>query len=67
MADTHPGDARELKTYWARGKGALKIRWGTDGDFARCVRHLSKYVSDPEGYCNVLHQEALGAPPGKGH
>jgi hypothetical protein len=51
--------------YWSTGKGAVKIRWGTDGDFQRCVRHLGKYVSDPEGLCNHLHQRALGHPPGK--
>lgn len=56
-----------LMEYWSHGKGAVKIRWGTDGDFKRCVRQLSKYVSDPEGLCNHLHQRALGAPPGKGH
>lgn len=65
--DFHPGDARQLKTYWAHGEGALKIRWGTPGDFERCVRHLGKYVADPEGMCNVLHQQALGKPPGQGH
>ena len=63
--DQHPGDAAQLKQYWAHGKGALKIRWNTPGDFERCVHHLSKYVSDPKGYCNVLHREALGVPPGK--
>jgi hypothetical protein len=69
MAATPDGMAatQRLMEYWAHGKGAIKIRWGTDGDFARCVSHLRKYVSDPEGLCNHLHQRALGAPPGKGH
>ena len=69
MADTNPGDgaARQLKAYWTRGKGAAKIRWGTPHDFDRCVTHLGKYVSDPEGLCNIYHQAAVGAPPGKGH
>lgn len=57
----------QLRDYWTRGAGAKLIRWGTDGDFKRCVRHLRKYVHDPEGLCNEYHQEALGAPPGKGH
>lgn len=62
-----PG-ARRLRRYWTRGKGALKIRWGTPGDFKRCVRHLRKYVgTGAEGLCNVYHTSAVGAPPGKGH
>jgi hypothetical protein len=66
LADMHPGDARQLKTYWAHGKGAIeKIRWGTPGDYDRCVRHLEKYVEDPHGYCNVLHREATGYAPGR--
>lgn len=69
MAVTPEGveGARKLHEYWVRGPGAVKIRWGTDGDFDRCVTHLSKYVTDPEGLCNKLHQAALGHPPGKGH
>ena len=60
--------ARTLRRYWTRGKGALKIRWGSPGDFKRCVRHLRKYVgTGAEGLCNIYHQSALGAPPGKGH
>ena len=68
MADSNPSDTgAKLKAYWVSGPGAVKIKWRTPGDFDRCVRHLRKYVRDPEGYCNVLHQLAVGAPPGKGH
>ena len=69
MADTRPGDdgAEQLKRYWTTGPGAAKIRWGTPHDFDRCVTQLRKYVRDPEGMCNVLHQRATGQPPGKGH
>lgn len=36
--------------------------------FDRCVRNLRKYFpKNPEGLCNILHQKAVGAPPGKGH
>lgn len=68
MADLHPGDgnARVLKRYWVHGEGALKILWGVDGDFYRCVAQLSKYVVDPKGLCNTYHQAALGSPPGQG-
>lgn len=61
------GSDRGLREYWTHGEGAAKIRWGTPNDFKRCVRHLSKYVRNPEGLCNEYHQEAVGAPPGKGH
>jgi HK97 family phage prohead protease len=52
-----------LHEYWVHGEGALKIRWGAPGDFDRCVRHLGKYIADPEGYCNLAHHAALGIYP----
>jgi HK97 family phage prohead protease len=58
----HPGSAAQLKEYWAHGKGALKIRWGTAGDHTRCVHFLSKYVG-PEvvhGLCTNIQQLAIG-------
>lgn len=61
------GSDRGLREYWTHGEGAVKIRWGTSGDFKRCVRHLSKYVKNPEGLCNEYHTEAVGKPPGQGH
>ena len=64
--DTNPGDgdARQLKAYWTRGEGAAKIRWGTDGSFARCVRLLRKYFpKNPEGLCANLHKQATGEWP----
>lgn len=66
MAD-YSANTKRILDYWTHGEGALKVRWGTPGDFDRCVRHLSDKVSDPKGLCNVLHRRALGAPPGKGH
>jgi hypothetical protein len=62
----NPG-ATKLRRYWTKGPGAAKIRWGSSGDYLRCVRHLAKYVTDPKGLCNVYHRAAVGAPPGKGH
>lgn len=67
-ADSHPGDAgrgEALKRYWTKGEGAAKIRWGTDGDFNRCVEHLGDKVSDPQGLCNVYHRAATGHAPGQ--
>ena len=70
MVDPNParGMPPALARYWLAGKGAAKIRWGLPRDFYRCVRNLRKYFpKNPEGLCNILHQKALGAPPGKGH
>ncbi len=70
MVDPNPGRGMplQLQRYWLGGKGAAKIRWGMPHDFNRCVRNLRKYFpKNPKGLCNILHQKALGAPPGKGH
>jgi LysM repeat protein len=59
--------AGRLRRYWTRGPGAAKIKWGTDGDFKRCVRQVRKYVgTGAEGLCNVYHHAALGTAPGQG-
>lgn len=66
MTDTHPGHggAEELREYWTTGKGAAKIRWGSPGDFDRCVKHLEPHMPGrAEGYCNLLHKRALGIYP----
>lgn len=56
--------AGKLMDYWAHGKGAAKIRWGTDGSFARCVRKLAKYFpKDTKGLCANLHKRATGEWP----
>lgn len=61
-----PG-ARRLRRFWTRGPGAGKIRWGTAGDFKRCVRQLREHVgAGAEGLCNVYHRSATGHAPGQG-
>lgn len=70
MVDPNParGMPPALARYWIAGKGAAKIRWRMPHDFDRCVIQLRKYFpKNPEGLCNILHQKAVGAPPGKGH
>ena len=63
-ADRNRGNAESLRRYWVRGEGAAKIRWGTGGDWKRCVRHLSKYMGErAKGYCNLRHKDALGFYP----
>jgi hypothetical protein len=49
--------------YWVHGEGAAKIAWGSPGDFDRCVAHLSQYIHDPQGYCNLAHKAATGMYP----
>jgi hypothetical protein len=61
------GMPRALRDYWVRGEGAAKIRWGTEGDFTRCVRAMrGEGVRDPEGTCANLHHEATGKWPAEG-
>src|SRR5215472_4119814 len=62
-AVTNPRGTERLHEYWVHGEGAAKIRWGEPDDFARCVEHLSKYIRDPKGYCNLAHKAALGFYP----
>ena len=66
MARNSRGTQR-LKRYWAYGEGATKIRWGTPGDFNRCVRRVSKYMprSVAKGYCAKLHKRVVGKWPGR--
>lgn len=58
------GSDAKLREYWLTGAGAAKIGWDTPGDFTRCVKHLRKYVSDPQGLCAEYHKEATGVWPG---
>jgi len=59
--DRNRGNAERLRRYWTRGEGAAKIRWGTPGDWKRCVKHLAKYLGPrAKGYCQLRHKEALG-------
>jgi hypothetical protein len=63
--DRNRGNAEQLRRYWTHGAGALKIRWGTPGDWTRCVRHLSKYLGlRAKGYCQLRHKEATGVYTG---
>jgi hypothetical protein len=66
IADT-PGDFKNterLMNYWAFGKGAAKIRWGTPGDLTRAHRHLVKYVGPMRawGLAQNLHKRVMGVP-----
>lgn len=59
--DKNRGNAEKLRHYWLYGRGALKIRWNTPGDWTRCYRQLSKYMGiRAKGYCALRHKEATG-------
>jgi DNA-binding ferritin-like protein len=60
-ADRNRGNAETLRRYWTVGEGGAKIRWGTGGDWTRCVRQLSKYMGPrAKGYCALRHKEMTG-------
>ena len=64
-ADRNRGNAEKLRRYWTIGKGGLKIRWNTPGDWTRCYRHLKKYMGPrAKGYCSLRHKEMTGTWPG---
>lgn len=60
---TNPKGTAQLKEYWAHGKGALKIRWGTEGDHTRCVEFLRKYLppNQVHGFCTNVELLARGS------
>lgn len=65
---TEPDATKDITSYWVKGPGAAKIRWGQPGDFNRCRVQLAKYVQNPEwlaGLCANLHYRALGVWPGR--
>lgn len=59
-----------LIRYWTAGEGGVKIRWGQDGDFARCEKLINEAVvkggSAPlapniiAGLCATLHRLGTG-------
>lgn len=63
--DRNRGNAEKLRRYWTVGKGGLKIRWNTPGDWTRCYRNLAKYMGPrAKGYCALRHKEMTGVWPG---
>lgn len=58
----------QLQRSYVSGKVAARIRWGTGGDFGRCVRQARKHGMGrmAEGACATLHHRATGQWPGKG-
>lgn len=56
----------QLRDYWVYGPGAAKIRWNTEGDGTRCIKHMRKYVGvRAGGLCQYYHQLATGTTMGR--
>lgn len=56
------GDPDALRDWYNAGADGA-IDWGSPGDFDACVAIAGKYIDDPEGFCNLRHQDATGGPP----
>jgi hypothetical protein len=55
------GNAQTLRRYWESGQGARRVRWGTSGDWSRCVKQVSRFMgSRAKGYCQLRHMAATG-------
>jgi hypothetical protein len=71
---TNPVATRRLHAYWTHGEGAAKIRWGTPGDYGRCVDQIGQEIAEksPEKLrfihqqCAQWQHDAIGVWPGKG-
>lgn len=55
-----------LERFWKHGEGATKIRWGTSGDWTRCVRELDKHVGNERAkrICAQWHIDVNGFATG---
>ena len=62
---TNPKETKRLHSYWTKGEGAAKIKWGAPNDFYRCRQHLSKYIGPRyvDQTCAQWHKDALGYWP----
>lgn len=56
-----------LENYWKHGKGAVRIRWGTPGDWTRCYHHIRKHVvaESAKRICAQWHHDVTGHWPGE--
>ena len=75
MAEGHGGSAQTLRDYWeghghpgpSHGAERDEIRWGTPGDFMRCVAQVTAHghmtEEEAKGYCNLRHHGATGEWP----
>jgi hypothetical protein len=57
------GNAQGLIDWYNNGADG-QINWGAEGDFADCVAIAGKHLDNPEGFCQLRHIDATGAPTG---
>lgn len=53
----------QLRESYLHGKVAARIRWGTPGDYRRCVKQAMKHGMSSgvaHGLCQTLHKKATG-------
>src|SRR5690606_35551970 len=70
---THPRETSRPHTYWTKGAGAAKIRWGTPGAWTRAKaligEKIAKNSPDKMRFLNQIisqwHFDALGYWPGE--
>lgn len=58
---------KQLEASYLTGKVSPRIRWGTGGDFTRCLKQARKHgIGDDKGrgMCAKLHKRATGMWPG---
>lgn len=56
----------QLQKSYLSGKVAARIRWGSPGDWRRCVAQAKVHGMGhkAEGACSTLHRKAVGFWPG---
>jgi hypothetical protein len=64
VAELHKAGNEQALIDWYNDGADGQIDWGSPGDFDACVAIAGKYLDNPEGFCNLRHQDATGAPPG---
>lgn len=65
-ADAHTGPEAKLVRWFVSGEGAAAIRWGSPGDWQRCLDIAGKHMPphEAQGFCANRHKEATGEWPG---
>jgi hypothetical protein len=57
------GNADALIEWYNKGADG-QIDWGSPGDFDSCVEIAGDYIDNPEAFCYLRHQDAVGGAPG---
>jgi hypothetical protein len=64
VAELHKAGNEQALIDWYNDGADGQIDWGSAGDFDACVAIAGKYLGNPEGFCNLRHQDATGEAPG---